>query len=151
MSRILVVEDDPAIGCALEDDLRLEGYAVELVADGEAAIARARQDRFDLILLDVMLPKKDGFEVCRELRRAGVDSGIVLLTARGASVWISAPTITSPSRTVPRSCARGSARGSAGRDRRNRTRSSGSATASSTSPGRSCVAPAASCRRLRWN
>jgi two-component system alkaline phosphatase synthesis response regulator PhoP len=84
MSKILIVEDDPAIGCALEDDLRLEGYGVELVTDGEAALARAREDRFDLILLDVMLPKKDGFDVCRELRRRGVEAPILLLTARGA-------------------------------------------------------------------
>jgi DNA-binding response OmpR family regulator len=82
MSRILIVEDDPAIGIALEDDLRLEGYAVELVRDGEAAIARGRSGDFDLILLDVMLPKKDGFDVCRELRRAGIDTMILLLTAR---------------------------------------------------------------------
>lgn len=82
MSRILIVEDDPAIGCALEDDLRLEGYGVELVTDGEAALTRARQERFDLILLDVMLPKKDGLDVCRELRRRGVEASIVLLTAR---------------------------------------------------------------------
>jgi DNA-binding response OmpR family regulator len=82
MTRILIVEDDPAIGCALEDDLRLEGYGVELVTDGEAALARARQERFDLILLDVMLPKKDGLDVCRELRRTGVEASIVLLTAR---------------------------------------------------------------------
>jgi two-component system alkaline phosphatase synthesis response regulator PhoP len=84
MPKILIVEDDPAIGCALEDDLRLEGYGVELVTDGEAALSRAREDRFDLILLDVMLPKKDGFDVCRELRRRGVDVPILLLTARGA-------------------------------------------------------------------
>lgn len=84
MHRILVVEDDPAIGCALEDDLRLEGYGVELVTDGEAALSRARAEKFDLILLDVMLPKKDGFDVCRELRRSGVEASIVLLTARGA-------------------------------------------------------------------
>jgi DNA-binding response OmpR family regulator len=83
-ARILVVEDDPAIGCALEDDLRLEGYAVELVTDGDAALSRARQIHFDLILLDVMLPKKDGFDVCRELRRTGVDTNIVLLTAKSA-------------------------------------------------------------------
>jgi DNA-binding response OmpR family regulator len=82
MSRILIVEDDPAIAIALEDDLRLEGYAVEVVHDGETASARARQSAFDLILLDVMLPKKDGFDVCRELRRAGVRSAILLLTAR---------------------------------------------------------------------
>src|SRR4026207_179500 len=83
MSRILIVEDDAAIGVALEDDLRLEGYGVELVTDGEAALRRALDDRFDLVLLDVMLPKKDGFDVCRELRRSGVSSKILLLTARG--------------------------------------------------------------------
>ncbi len=81
MSRILIVEDDLAIAIALEDDLRLEGYAVEVVHDGEAASRRARETLFDLILLDVMLPKKDGFDVCRELRRAGVSSVILLLTA----------------------------------------------------------------------
>jgi two-component system alkaline phosphatase synthesis response regulator PhoP len=83
VARILVVEDDPAIGCALEDDLRLEGYDVALVTDGETALVRARAQRFDLILLDVMLPGKDGFDVCRELRRNGVDANVVLLTARG--------------------------------------------------------------------
>ena len=82
MSRILIVEDDRAIGVALEDDLRLEGYDVRLVVDGEAAVRTAREIGFDLVLLDVMLPKKDGFEVCRELRRSGVDSKILLLTAR---------------------------------------------------------------------
>jgi len=82
MSRILIVEDDEAIAIALEDDLRLEGFEVEVVHDGESAIVRARQAAFDLIILDVMLPKKDGFDVCRELRRAGVQSAILLLTAR---------------------------------------------------------------------
>jgi DNA-binding response OmpR family regulator len=82
MSRILIVEDDPAIAIALEDDLRLEGYTVEVVHDGESASRRARESRFDLILLDLMLPKKDGFEVCREIRLAGVDSKILMLTAR---------------------------------------------------------------------
>ena len=82
MSRILIVEDDPAIAIALEDDLRLEGYAVEVARDGEAAVSRARAAAFDLIVLDVMLPKKDGFDVCRELRRSGVDTMILLLTAR---------------------------------------------------------------------
>lgn len=82
MSRILIVEDDQAIAIALEDDLRLEGYSVEVVHDGETASRRARETEFDLILLDVMLPKKDGFEVCRELRRNGVASAILLLTAR---------------------------------------------------------------------
>jgi DNA-binding response OmpR family regulator len=84
MSRILIVEDDTAIAIALEDDLRLEGYDVEVARDGEAAIKRAREAEFDLIVLDVMLPKKDGFDVCRELRRTGVASMILLLTARTA-------------------------------------------------------------------
>jgi two-component system alkaline phosphatase synthesis response regulator PhoP len=83
MSRILIVEDDPAIAVALEDDLRLEGYSVEVARDGETASRRAREAPFDLILLDVMLPKKDGFDVCREIRRSGVQSKILMLTARG--------------------------------------------------------------------
>ena len=84
MPRILIVEDDTAIAIALEDDLRLEGYEVEVARDGEAATKRAREATFDLIVLDVMLPKKDGFDVCRELRRTGVASMILLLTARTA-------------------------------------------------------------------
>jgi DNA-binding response OmpR family regulator len=82
MSRILIVEDDRAIAVALEDDLRLEGYDVAVVADGDAAVRAAHEVAYDLVLLDVMLPKKDGFDVCRELRRSGVDSKILLLTAR---------------------------------------------------------------------
>jgi DNA-binding response OmpR family regulator len=84
MPRILIVEDDAAIAIAMEDDLRLEGHDVEVVRDGEAATIRAREADFDLIVLDVMLPKKDGFDVCRELRRTGVASMILLLTARTA-------------------------------------------------------------------
>ena len=82
-ARILVVEDDRAIATALEDDLRLEGYQVEVVGDGPSAIDRVWRSRFELMLLDVMLPGKDGFEVCRELKRRGVDTTILLLTARG--------------------------------------------------------------------
>jgi len=82
-ARILVVEDDRAIATALEDDLRLEGYEVEVVGDGPSAIERACRSRFELMLLDVMLPGKDGFDVCRELKRRGVEITILLLTARG--------------------------------------------------------------------
>jgi two-component system alkaline phosphatase synthesis response regulator PhoP len=82
-ARILVVEDDRAIATALEDDLRLEGYDVDVVRDGPSAIDRASRSRFDLMLLDVMLPGKDGFEVCRELKRRGIETTILLLTARG--------------------------------------------------------------------
>ena len=72
MKRVLVVEDEPAIAFGLQADLVAEGYDVEVVGDGEAAARRAREGIFDLVLLDVMLPRKDGFEVCRELRRAGL-------------------------------------------------------------------------------
>jgi len=82
MPRILVVEDEPSIASGLEDDLKLEGYEVEVVSDGETASRRAREQSFDLIILDVMLPHKDGFEVCRELRRAGLRTPVILLTAK---------------------------------------------------------------------
>ena len=80
--RILVVEDEPDIAFALKEDLTLEGYEVEVVTDGETAIRQAVSRAFTLILLDMMLPRKDGFEVCRELRRSGVSTPIILLTAR---------------------------------------------------------------------
>jgi two-component system alkaline phosphatase synthesis response regulator PhoP len=82
MTRILVVEDEPGIALGLEDDLTLEGYAVEVLHDGVAASKRASEASFDLIVLDVMLPGKDGFEVCRELRRRGIRTPILMLTAR---------------------------------------------------------------------
>jgi DNA-binding response OmpR family regulator len=82
MPRILIVEDEPEIARALEDDLQLEGYEVETAGDGIAGAARARAPGIDLILLDVMLPGKDGFDVCRELRKAGVETPILFLTAR---------------------------------------------------------------------
>jgi DNA-binding response OmpR family regulator len=82
VTRILVVEDEPGIALGLEDDLRLEGWSVELAADGISGAARARAGSFDLILLDVMLPGKDGYDVCRELRKAGVQTPIIMLTAK---------------------------------------------------------------------
>jgi two-component system alkaline phosphatase synthesis response regulator PhoP len=82
MDRILIVEDDPDIALGLQQDLRLEGYEVEVVGDGQSAIDRAESEPFALILLDVMLPLKDGFAVCRELRRSGKRMPIILLTAR---------------------------------------------------------------------
>ncbi len=82
MTRILVVEDEPAIALGLEDDLTLEGYEVELVSDGLIATQRAKDGEFDLIVLDVMLPGRDGLDVCREVRRRGVRTPILMLTAR---------------------------------------------------------------------
>jgi DNA-binding response OmpR family regulator len=86
MPRILVVEDEPTIAMGLQDDLRVEGFEVDVVGDGATGEARAREVRHDLILLDVMLPQKDGFSVCRSLRAAGVRTPIVLLTAKGQEI-----------------------------------------------------------------
>src|SRR5580765_5757646 len=82
MKRILIVEDEPSIAMVLDDDLRREGYQTEVAADGDTAVRRASSGDFDLILLDVMLPGKDGFEVCREVRSSGIETPIILLTAR---------------------------------------------------------------------
>jgi len=82
MKRILVVEDETSIAFGLQLDLKSEGYDVEIESDGESALKRARKEVFDLILLDVMLPRKDGFEVCRELRRGGSKTPIIMLTAK---------------------------------------------------------------------
>jgi len=82
MAKILIVEDETEIAEALEYDLKLEGYEVEVAPDGESASLRGREPGWDLILLDIMLPKKDGFDVCRELRKAGVRTPILFLTAR---------------------------------------------------------------------
>jgi DNA-binding response OmpR family regulator len=82
MVKILVVEDEAGIAFALEIDLQTEGYEVVVVSDGQEAVKRARAEAFDIILLDIMLPSKDGFEVCRELRRSGLKTPIILLTAK---------------------------------------------------------------------
>jgi len=83
MKRILIVEDEPSIALALEEDLRREGYQTDVARDGESGAQKALAGGFDLVLLDVMLPKKDGFDVCRQVRRAGLGVPIILLTARG--------------------------------------------------------------------
>src|SRR5215831_1450267 len=82
MNRILVVEDEPGIALALEDSLRLEGHQVQVISEGLAASQCAREGAFDLILLDAMLPGKDGFTICRELRSAGSKTPVIFLSAR---------------------------------------------------------------------
>ncbi len=81
--RILLVEDEPALAMSLADRLAHEGYAVEAAADGESGLDRAIREPFDLVLLDVMLPKLSGLDVLRELRKAGVGTPVLMLTARG--------------------------------------------------------------------
>jgi DNA-binding response OmpR family regulator len=82
MTRVLVVEDEPNIAFALEMDLQTEGFQTTVAGTGPDGLAAAAREAFDLILLDVMLPGKDGFDVCRELRRSGVRTPIILLTAK---------------------------------------------------------------------
>ncbi|MEO8128281.1 MAG: response regulator transcription factor [Bryobacteraceae bacterium] len=80
--RILLVEDEEALSVPLGDRLRREGYQVQVAADGEIGYKEALAGPFDLILLDVMLPKKSGLDVCRDLRQQGVSTPILMLTAR---------------------------------------------------------------------
>jgi two-component system alkaline phosphatase synthesis response regulator PhoP len=84
--RILLVEDEPGLVLTLNDRLASEGYRVESVRDGENGLERASNEAFDLIILDVMLPRKNGFDVCRDLRQLGVITPILMLTARGQLV-----------------------------------------------------------------
>ena len=81
--KILVVEDDRAIARGLMVNLELEGYEVAVASDGEEGLRIARAGGVDLIILDVMLPKLGGYEVCRHLRAEGVDTPIIMLTVKG--------------------------------------------------------------------
>jgi DNA-binding response OmpR family regulator len=81
-TRILIVEDEPGIAFALEADLRTEGYETTVAVNGADGLRLAAEGAFDLILLDVMLPGTDGFEICRVLRRSGSKTPIILLTAK---------------------------------------------------------------------
>ena len=82
MSRILIAEDESRIASFLEKGLRANGFATEVASNGEEAIYRARSGKFDLLILDIGLPRKDGFEVLRELRAAGGRLPVLILTAR---------------------------------------------------------------------
>ena len=81
-SRILLIEDEPGLVLTLTDLLEAEGYSVEAARDGLTGLARATQEVFDVIVLDVMLPGKSGLEVCREIRSSGSDVAILMLTAK---------------------------------------------------------------------
>jgi two-component system alkaline phosphatase synthesis response regulator PhoP len=84
--RVLVIEDEAGLRLTLGDRLSSEGYIVDTADDGEAGLASASASAHDVIVLDVMLPKMNGFDVCRELRRRGVQTPILMLTARGQVV-----------------------------------------------------------------
>jgi two-component system alkaline phosphatase synthesis response regulator PhoP len=84
--RILLVEDEEALRMTLSDRLESEGYEIECAADGAEGLKRAVGESFDLVVLDVMLPKKSGFDVCRDVRKNGCVMPIIMLTARGQTV-----------------------------------------------------------------
>jgi DNA-binding response OmpR family regulator len=86
MHRILVVEDEPSMRIGLKDNLEFEGYEVEFADDGESGYKKIMTQKFDLILLDVMLPKMNGFDVCKKVRAEGVKIPIILLTAKGEEI-----------------------------------------------------------------
>jgi two-component system, OmpR family, alkaline phosphatase synthesis response regulator PhoP len=86
VKRILLIEDEPGIVLTLTDRLTREGYSVDSAADGESGLERATRDAFDLLLLDLMLPRMSGFDVCKELRKRGIETPVIMLTARGQVV-----------------------------------------------------------------
>ena len=81
-SRILLVEDEPGLVLTVSDLLMNEGYEVDTAMDGEAGLLKATSETFDLIILDVMMPKRNGLNVCRDLRQRGYDTAILMLTAK---------------------------------------------------------------------
>lgn len=81
-ARILLVEDDPGVALTVADLLTAEGYQVQTEADGLSGFERGLREKFDLLILDLMLPGKNGLDVCRELRREGKDLAILMLTAK---------------------------------------------------------------------
>ena len=88
MARILVAEDESDMAMGLRDNLQFEGYEVVVAEDGEAALIAATTKNPDLILLDIMMPKMDGLEVCRRVREAGYTIPILMLTAKGQEIDI---------------------------------------------------------------
>jgi len=84
--KILIIGDEPGLLTTLGDRLRGEGYHVEVARDGVEGLERGLAEPLDLIILDVMLPRKSGFDVCRDLRQRGVGTPILILTARGQTV-----------------------------------------------------------------
>ena len=83
LPRVLLIEDEPALARGLSDTLRANGFDVTVAADGERGLDAAVSGQADLILLDVMLPKINGYEICRAVRAQGIDVPIVMLTAKG--------------------------------------------------------------------
>ncbi len=86
MSKILIVEDEPDMALGLKDNFEFEGYEVLTASDGSTGLERARGQKPDLVILDIMLPKMSGLEVCKTLRSEGFEAPIIMLTARGQEI-----------------------------------------------------------------
>ncbi len=86
MASILIVEDEPAMQLGLKDNLEMESYQVDIAGDGETGLNKIKSGKHDLILLDVMLPRISGFDICKSARAAGITTPIILLTARGEEI-----------------------------------------------------------------
>jgi DNA-binding response OmpR family regulator len=86
MKQILIVEDEPNMRLGLKDNLEFEGYQVSLANDGSEGLEAIEKNSYDLILLDVMLPELSGFDVCKIAREKGIDTPIILLTAKGEEI-----------------------------------------------------------------
>jgi DNA-binding response OmpR family regulator len=86
LQKVLIVEDEPDMVLGLKDNFEFEGYEVVVARDGKEGLSRALAESPDLILLDIMLPKLSGLDVCRQLRGNGVDTPIIMLTARGQEI-----------------------------------------------------------------
>jgi len=86
MRKILIIEDEEIIRMALIDDFKHEGYLVDYATNGKDGFARGMDSSVDLIILDIMLPEMNGFEVCKKLRMSGVNTPIIMLTAKGQEI-----------------------------------------------------------------
>lgn len=86
MANVLIIEDEPAMQLGLKDNLELEGYRVAIAGDGQDGLEKLKTGNYDLALLDVMLPRLSGFDVCKSARAAGIRTPIILLTAKGEEI-----------------------------------------------------------------
>ncbi len=86
MTKILIVEDEPNMRMGLKDNLEFEGYKVDVAINGEEGLNKIKSESYNLILLDVMLPKMSGFDVCKTVRKDGIQTPIILLTAKGEEI-----------------------------------------------------------------
>ena len=86
MQRILIVEDEPAMLNGLKDNLEIEGYTVDTADEKQGGLEKILQNHYDLVLLDVMLPNLSGFDICKKVRKEGISTPIILLTAKGEEI-----------------------------------------------------------------